>query len=189
MRVGEAGCFWDCCPERDEALRAKAKSKDKRLVVRLSLAELEAGAGAHLHPNEHKSLVWDPVLALRELEASAGALLAVLLALLAAGITSDHAAGLERLAQFDVELHECTGDAELDSVGLSVDSATLDRGKDVEGLVDVGDAEGLLGGGALGGSNEVLLELFAVDGELARAGAEEDASDRALAPAGSVVLN
>src|SRR5580658_2415732 len=129
------------------------------------------------------------LLALAELEAGAGTLLAVLLALLAAGITSDHAAGLERLAEFDVELHECAGDAELDSVGLAVDAATLDSGQDVEGLVDVGDAEGLLRGGALRRSDEVFLELLAVDGELARAGAEEDTSDCALAPAGSVILN
>src|SRR6185437_4036423 len=156
--------------------------------TRLSLRELEAGAGAHLNPNEQKRS-FGTRLSLRELEAGAGAFLAVLLALLAAGITGDHAAGLERLAQFGIELHERAGDAELDGIGLAVDAATLDRGQDVEGLVDVGDAERLVGGGALCRSDEVLLELLAVDGELARAGAEEDASDCALAPAGSVVLN
>jgi hypothetical protein len=59
-------------------------------------------------------------------------------------IAGDHAAGLERLAQLDVEDHQSAGDAELDGIGLAVDAATLDGGEDVEGLVDVGDAEGSL---------------------------------------------
>src|ERR1700722_8229759 len=106
-------------------------------------------------------------LPLRELEASASALLAVLLAFLAARIACDHTVGLQRLAQLNVELHQCAGNAELDSIGLAVDAAALDRGQDVEGLIDVGNAERLLGCGALRRRHEVLLEVFAVDGELA----------------------
>src|SRR5580700_3063595 len=82
-------------------------------------------------------------LPLRELEASASALLAVLLAFLAARIARDHAAGLESLSQFDVELHQRACNTELHCIGLAVHAATLDRGQDVEGLVDVRNAERL----------------------------------------------
>src|ERR1700679_801745 len=128
-------------------------------------------------------------LPLAELEASASALLAVLLAFLAAAVAGNHAFSLERLAELDVEEHERAGDAELDCIGLAHHAATLDRGEDVECFVDVGDAERLFGRGALLFGDEVFVELLAVDGELAGAGAQEDAGDCALATAGSVVLN
>src|ERR1700722_8240517 len=67
------------------------------------------------------------VLPLRELEASSSALLAVLLAFLAARIACDHTAGLQRFAQFNIELHQRTCNAELHCIGLAVHAATLDR--------------------------------------------------------------
>src|ERR1700740_2897030 len=94
-------------------------------------------------------------LSLGELEACTCTLLTVLLALLTTRVAGNEAFCLERLAELGVEFHECGGDAELDGVGLTHDSATLDGGDDVEGLADVGDAEGPLGGCALLGGDEV----------------------------------
>src|ERR1700722_1087877 len=128
-------------------------------------------------------------LALGELEASASALLAVLLALFATRVAGHEAFCLERLAELRVEDHEGAGDAELDGVGLAHDAATFYGGDDVEGLADVGDAEGPLGGCALLCGDEVDVKLFFVDGEFAAAGTQEDACDRGLATAGSVVLD
>src|SRR5580704_15337062 len=116
-----------------------------------------------------------------ELEASAGALLTVLLALLTTGVAGDEAFGLERLAELGVEDHEGAGDAELDCVGLTHDTAALDGGDHVEGLADVCDAERPLGCSALLGGDEVDVALFFVDGELTAAGAEEYAGDGGLA--------
>jgi hypothetical protein len=128
-------------------------------------------------------------LAFAELEPSASALLAVLLALLAARVAGYEAFRLEGLAKLGVEEHESAGDAELHGVGLTHDTATLYGRDDVEGLFDAGDAERPLGGGALLSGDEVYVTLFLVDGELAAAGAEEYAGDGRLAPAGSVVLD
>src|ERR1700761_2923569 len=94
-------------------------------------------------------------LSLGELEASASALLAVLLALLTTRVAGNEAFCLERLAELGVELHQCAGDAELDGIGLSHDAATLDGGDDIEGLADVGDTEGALCGCALLRGDEV----------------------------------
>src|SRR5580693_7378990 len=94
-------------------------------------------------------------LAFAELEASACALLTVLLALFTARVAGNEAFCLERLAELGVEYHESAGDAEFDGVGLSHDAATLDGGDDVEGLADIGDAERTLGGCALLSGDEV----------------------------------
>src|SRR5260370_32718526 len=111
-------------------------------------------------------------LPLGELEASASALLTVLLALLPARIAGGEAFCLEGLAELRVEDHQGAGDAELDGVGLTHDTTTLDGGDDVEGLFDAGDAEGTLRSGALLGGDEVDVALLLVDGELAAAGTQ-----------------
>src|SRR5215469_13106281 len=81
------------------------------------------------------------LLSLRELEASAGASLAVLLALLRARITSHKTFRLESLAKLGVELHQGAGDAELDGVRLAHHAATTHGGDDVECFANVIDAE------------------------------------------------
>src|ERR1700722_4100134 len=128
-------------------------------------------------------------LSLGELEACACTLLAVLLALFATRVAGNEAFCFERLAELRVEYHEGAGDAELYGVSLAHDAATLDGGDDVEGLADVGDAERPLSGCALLCGDEVDVTLFFVDGEFAAARTQEDACDRGLATAGSVVLN
>src|SRR3984885_15978819 len=128
-------------------------------------------------------------LSLAELEACASTLLAVFLALLTTRVAGNEAFCLERLAELGVEFHEGACDAELDCIGLAHDAATLYGGDDVEGLADVGDAERPLGGCTLLSGDEVDVTLFFVDGEFAAAWTQEDACDRGLATAGSVVLN
>src|SRR6202047_4609557 len=115
--------------------------------------------------NSKENLAAKLFLALGELEACTCTLLTVLLALLTARIAGNEAFRLERLAELRVEFHQGAGDAQLDRIGLAHDAATLDRGDDVEGLADVGDAERTLGGCALLGGDEVDVRLFAVDGE------------------------
>src|SRR5208283_995448 len=65
------------------------------------------------------------VLPLRELEASACALLSVLLAFLAARVAGDESLGLERLAQLRVELHQRARNTQLHRVGLTHHAAAL----------------------------------------------------------------
>src|ERR1700758_3456949 len=112
-----------------------------------------------LVPEEKKATAKDFAerlfLSLGELEASASALLAVLLALFTTRVAGNEAFCLERLAELGIEFHQCAGDAELDRVGLSHDAAALDGGDDVEGLFDPGDAGGTLGGCALLGGDRV----------------------------------
>src|SRR3984885_5075033 len=88
-------------------------------------------------------------LSLAELEASASALLTVLLTLFTTRVAGNEAFCLERLAELGVEFHEGACDAELDGIGLAHNSTAFDGGDDVEGLFDAGDAEGALGGCAL----------------------------------------
>ena len=98
-------------------------------------------------------------LPLRELEASASALLAVLLAFLAASVTGNHAACLEGLAQLDIEDHERAGDAELDGIGLAVDAAA----RQSLGIADIGQTFDVVttvrGGGIMGQADAVKLGI------------------------------
>src|SRR5690242_16244665 len=64
-------------------------------------------------------------LPLRELEALSCSLLSVLLALFAARIAREQTFTLQLLAQLDVELQQCAGNAHLHRVGLTVDSAAM----------------------------------------------------------------
>src|SRR5258706_16176138 len=65
----------------------------------------------------------DSLLALRLLEAGAGRLLAVLLALFGALVAGDHAGCLQGGAQGDVDLHQRARDAVANGAGLAGESA------------------------------------------------------------------
>src|SRR5208283_2027449 len=129
------------------------------------------------------------VLPLRELEASACALLSVLLAFLAARVAGDESLGLERLAQLRVELHQRARNTQLHRVGLTHHAAAAHRGNHVEGLADVGDAQRTPCRRPLLRGHKVRVALLLVDRELAAAGAQKHARNRRLAPPRSVVLN
>src|SRR5689334_5797596 len=70
-------------------------------------------------------------LALAELEASASGLLAVLLALLLAGVTRDVAGRLQLGAQLAVDLHQGARDAVSDRAGLRGNASADHRRDDV----------------------------------------------------------
>src|SRR5579859_7499028 len=71
---------------------------------------------------------WLSKLSFRELEALAGALLPVFLALFAARIAREHAFALQLFAQLSVENDERAGDAQLHRAGLAVHPAAGDAG-------------------------------------------------------------
>src|SRR6476646_11595922 len=102
-------------------------------------------------------------LALRELEAGAGALLAVLLALLHAGIAREETSLLETLAQLHVVELERAGDAVADRAGLAAGTAAVDRHHDVEFVVRLGERKRLLDDHLEHFVREVLIERARVD--------------------------
>src|ERR1700733_11138406 len=128
-------------------------------------------------------------LPLRELEALASALLAILLALFAARIAADHTLGLQLLPQFGVELHQGPGNAQLHRVGLAAHSATQHAGNDVEGRHRIGRSQWRFRRRTLRRSHEILFKGTSVHAELAAARTQINAGDRPLAASRSVVLN
>src|SRR5581483_6022392 len=128
-------------------------------------------------------------LALGELEALAGALLPVFLALFAARVAREKAFRLQLLAQLCIELEQGAGNAHADCVGLSVDAAAGDIGYHVKGGGSLGRNQRLLGCAALRIGYKILIESAAVHGELAAARAQEDSRNTRFAPPRAVILN
>src|SRR5450631_3058182 len=128
-------------------------------------------------------------LALRELEACACALLAVLLALLDASVARHQAISLERLAKLQVEEHQRACNSELDRIRLGADTAAADRGHNVKIRRGLGEREGTQSRNPLLFRHEINFERLVVDGEPASAGTQKHASDRRFAPSCAVVLN
>src|SRR5690606_560984 len=126
--------------------------------------------------------------ALAVLRRAAGLLEAVLLALDDASVAREVPLLLEHGAEVRVDLQQRAGDAELDGVGLAAGATALDGDDGVVAAGGVGVLEGLERLHAHQDATEVLLELTAVDGDAAAAGAEEDAGDGFLAPSGAIEL-
>src|SRR4051812_24203046 len=122
--------------------------------------------------------------ALAELRALAGLLEAGLAALLDPGVAGEEAAALEVAAQLGVDLGQRPGDAVADRAGLAADAAAVDADADVDVALVTGDRERLADHRLVQGPGEDLLEPALVDLELAVAGDQGDAGDRALALAG-----
>src|ERR1700722_8085477 len=119
--------------------------------------------------------------ALRELEPLAGARLAGLLAFLLAGVASDMAGLLEGGPELGVHLLQGAGDPVRARAGLARDAAAGDVRRHVDLLAEVdGQERGvrLLGEIVV---REVVLELAAVDGQLAAALGDPHAGGRGLA--------
>src|SRR5207302_2786407 len=112
---------------------------------------------------------------LAELEARARALLAVLLALLLAGIAGQEPGRLEAVAQLAVVLEQGAGDAVADGAGLPGAAAAFDGGDDVELLRRLGEQQRLLDDHLQDFVREVVVQRAAVDLHDARAGADVDA--------------
>src|SRR5580698_542222 len=131
----------------------------------------------------HKSL------ALRELEPLTGALLSVLLALLRASVARKQPFGLQRLAQFGIELDQCAGDAHLHRIGLRAHAAALHGGKHVEGRQELGQHQRTNRRNPLLFGHEIDLKTLAVYLEVAAAWAQKHTRDRRLPSSRSVILN
>jgi hypothetical protein len=126
--------------------------------------------------------------ALRELEAAAGAGLAVLLAFLDARVAGQQAARLQDAAEFRLAADEGAGDAVAQGEGLSDLAAAADGGDDVELVGHAGDGQRLNDVVAHHIAHEVAVEGAAVDLDLAGAGPEADGGGGFLAPSGCAVF-
>src|SRR6267142_595299 len=124
-------------------------------------------------------------LALGELESLARALLAVLLALLHAGVAEQKTLGAKRRPQFGIELRNGARQTHTDGTSLSAHAATMRGDNYVHLLGHVGEFE-RLGSVVLPCKiREVVVDRAFVYSEFARAGAQKYARDRFLAAAGT----
>src|SRR5437588_2499545 len=123
-------------------------------------------------------------LPLAELEALAGALLPVLLALFAARIAREQAFTLQLLAQLGIELDEGAGNTQLHRACLAVHAPAGHRGQHVEVGGGFAGNQRLPRLAALRLGHKILIEGPAVDGEFAAARAQEDPRHTRLAASG-----
>src|SRR3954452_20078427 len=119
--------------------------------------------------------------ALAELRALTGLLQTGLAALLDPGVAGEEATALEVAAELGVDLGERAGDAVANRPGLAADAAAVDADEDVDVALVPGDHERLLDHRLVQRPREELLEVALVDRDLAVAGQQGDAGDRALA--------
>ena len=103
---------------------------------------------------------------------------------LRARVAGQQAAPLELGSQLRVDLAERAGDAVANGARLAGDAAAVDADSHVDGRLVAGGQQRLACQRLEIGAGEVLLERLVVDGELAAAGCDHDAGDRALALAG-----
>ena len=128
-------------------------------------------------------------LALRELEALAGALLTVLFPLARAGVAGQIAHSLKLAAEFDIELTQSPSDTETDGTSLSVDSATIGENQHVELVGCLGSQQRLFGGRTGRVTGEILIERFPVDDNIAATIAQKHTGHGGLTPTGAEPLS
>src|SRR5687768_1381485 len=128
-------------------------------------------------------------LALGELEARPGALLAVLLALLHARVAREEAGLLETLAQLEVVDLQRTGDPVTDCAGLAARAAAVHRDDDVELVDRLRQRERLLDDHLEHFVAEVIVESAAVDRDRTRSRTNVHARRRRLPSTRTVVFN
>src|SRR5262249_32679628 len=128
-------------------------------------------------------------LALGELEALAGALLPVLLALLHARIAREKTVLAQRRAQLEIEARNGARQSHAYGPGLTASAATV-RGDDHIHLIgQVGELERFGGVVLPGVVRKVGIHLAAVDRKLASARTQKHARDGFLAPSRTVEPN
>ncbi len=98
----------------------------------------------HILPIILVSLVFQVILTLRELEATACLWLTRLLTFNSTCITCDEAFSAECLLVFFVDFHKCTGDSEAKCLTLTSVTATCEVSLDVILLNNAEEVEGLL---------------------------------------------
>ena len=127
-------------------------------------------------------------LALAELLGAAGLAQTNLLTFDFAGVTRHEAGVREDGLEAFIVVDEGAGDAVTDGAGLAGFTATADVDGDVERFGVFREFERLHDDHAARFTVEVLFQGTTVDNDLARAALDEDASHRALATAGAVVV-
>src|SRR5690606_11624920 len=125
-------------------------------------------------------------LALRELEAPAGLLAAVLFALNHAAIAGHEASVLQRRTKRRLVISQRLRDAVTHSAGLARETRTGDGRDHVELAFALGDLERLVDHHAQNRAREVGVAGLAVDRDVALAGLHPNAGNRVLALAGRV---
>src|SRR4051812_29689765 len=123
----------------------------------------------------------DALLALRVLRRLAGALQAVLLALLDARVAREEPGLAQRRAHGFVVRYQRAGDAVANRFGLARRAAALHLYQDVKGALRVRQAQGQRDGLLVSQPRETLLQRLSVDDDVAGAGLQLHAGDRTLA--------
>src|ERR1700722_12320616 len=128
-------------------------------------------------------------LTLGELEALAGALLPVLFALVLARVARKHPQFLELAAQFRVELDQSAGNAQLRRAGLTRRSAACGGDQNIEFIGRFRSQQRLSPGGTRGFAREIVIELAAVNLDVALARPQKHSGHRAFAATRTKMLN
>src|SRR6478672_11275828 len=132
-------------------------------------------------PKSLRSVVIAFGSALAELRPLARLLEAGLAALLDPRVARQEAAALQLAAQLGVDIGQCPGDPVADGAGLAADSAAMDPDPNVDAAFVAGRRERLTDHRAVQRPREELIQLAAVDRDLAVSGNQDDAGDGALA--------
>ena len=125
-------------------------------------------------------------LSLGELRSATSGLETVLLSLLHTRVAGQEAGGLQSGTVVHIGGQQSAGNTVTDSAGLAGDTAACNVGDDVELTGSTGNAEGLVDDELQSLETEVIIDGTAVDGDLAGAGINADASDGLLSAAGAV---
>ena len=125
------------------------------------------------------------VLAFRELEAFASALLTVLLSLMRASIAREKSELLELAAQLGIEFNQSAGNSKASCPGLSADTPAVGEDDDIEPVRCFGRKKRLphISAGRL--VREIAFKGPVVDYDLAFAGPQEDTRGGRLSASGS----
>ena len=115
-----------------------------------------------------------------------GAVQPGLLALDFTGVTRHEPGLAQRGLERGFVVDQGAGDAVARGAGLAGFAATVDIDLDVEGFDMVGQDQGLLGNHDRGFTTEIVLNILAIDRDLAGAFFQENAGDAGLATAGSI---
>ena len=127
-------------------------------------------------------------LSLGELGSTTSCLETVLLSFLHTRVSGEEASLLEKGTIGFVSEKESAGNAVADCACLTGDTAAANVCNDVELSGGVGYAEGLVDDELEGLKTEVIVDVTAVDGDLAGAGIETNAGNGALSSAGAIEI-
>src|SRR5215212_703300 len=172
---------------------ASSRATSPSMTTRTACSASSASAGTSDGAPDEKGRPKPPLVnqsdsrsALRELEAAAGFLLAVLLALDDARVAGQEALLLEGAAQLRLVIGERLREAVAHGAGLAREAAARDRDHDVVLVGPVHELQGLLEDHAQDRTREIDVHRALVHRDRAAAGLDPDAGDRVLALAGRV---